>query len=127
MKVLAKRLVAVSMVLQLLGVGVPQIAHAALVSTQQLLDSQDRTERLERVDKVLVQDEVRKQFVLLGVDPDEARQRVAALTDAELVQLEAGIGNKPAGGDSILAVLGIILVVLLVLELVGVTNVFTKI
>jgi len=127
MKVLAKRLVAVSMVLQLLGVGVPQIAHAALVSTQQVLDSQERTERLERVDKVLMQDEVRKQFVLLGVDPDEARQRVAALTDAELVQLEAGIGNKPAGGDSILAVLGIILVVLLVLELVGVTNVFTKI
>ena len=127
MKVLAKRLVAVSMVLQLLGVGVPQIAHAALVSTQQVLDSQERTERLERIDKVLVRDEVRKQFVLLGVDPDEARQRVAALTDAELVQLEAGIANKPAGGDSILAVLGIILVVLLVLELVGVTNVFTKI
>ena len=127
MKVLAKRLVAVSMVLQLLGVGVPQIAHAALVSTQQVLDSHERTERLERIDKLLVRDEVRRQFVLLGVDPDEARQRVAALTDAELVRLEAGIGDMPAGGDSILAVLGIILVELLVLELVGVTNVFTKI
>jgi len=127
MKAFAKRVVAVSMVLQLLGVGVPQIVHAALVSTQQVLDSHERTERLERIDKLLVRDEVRRQFVLLGVDPDEARQRVAALTDAELVRLEAGIGDMPAGGDSILAVLGIILVVLLVLELVGVTNVFTKI
>jgi hypothetical protein len=127
MKTFAKRVVVLLMVFQLLGASVPQMVHAALVSTQQVLDSQENNERLERIDRVLVRDEVRKQFVALGVDPNEVRQRVAALTDAELVRLEAGVGDMPAGGDSVLAVLGIILVVLLVLELVGVTNVFTKI
>lgn len=127
MKTFAKRVVALSMVLQLFGAGAPQILHAGLVGTEQVLDNPESAGRLERIDRVLAREEVRNQFVALGVDPDEARQRVAGLTDAELVRLEAGIGDMPAGGDSVLAVLGIVLVVLLVLELVGVTNVFTKI
>ena len=126
MKTSFMRAVAALMVFQLLGASVPQIAHATLVGTRQVLDGEKRSDRLERIDGVLARDEVRKQFAALGVDPDESRQRVAALTDAELVRLEAGIGAGPAGGDSVLAVLGIVLVVLLVLELVGVTNVFTK-
>jgi hypothetical protein len=40
--------------------------------------------------------------------------------------LRAQIDSLPAGGDAI-AVIGVVFLVLLILELVGVTNIFTKI
>jgi hypothetical protein len=46
------------------------------------------------------------------------------LSDSELQELEARMDELPAGADSALTVLGIVLLVLLVLELVGVTDVF---
>jgi hypothetical protein len=51
---------------------------------------------------------------------------VASLSDSELGRLQSGLDSLPAGGDSILAVLGILFVVLLVLELTGIINIFHK-
>ena len=41
--------------------------------------------------------------------------------------MQGQIERLPAGGDGLLAVLGIVFVVLLVLELLGVTNVFSRV
>jgi hypothetical protein len=62
----------------------------------------------------------------MGVQPEQAQLRVASLSDSELARLQSGLDNLPAGGDSILAVLGILFVVLLVLELTGIINIFHK-
>ena len=62
-------------------------------------------------------------MVALGVDPLDAQARVAALTDSELQTLDRQIGELPAGGD-VLAVIGVVFIVLLILELVGVINIF---
>jgi hypothetical protein len=67
---------------------------------------------------------VRDQLIRLGVDPNAAAARIAALSDSELQQLEARMAELPAGADGALTVLGILLLVLLVLELLGVTDVF---
>jgi hypothetical protein len=85
---------------------------------------QERTARIERVSEVLARDNVRDQLIRLGVDPSAAAARIAALSDSELQQLEARMAELPAGADGALTVLGILLLVLLVLELVGVTDVF---
>ena len=61
----------------------------------------------------------------MGVDPAAVQERLAALTDEELQTLEGRLDSLPAGGDA-LAVIGIVFVVLIILELVGVTNIFTK-
>ena len=50
--------------------------------------------------------------------------RVAALSTEELRQLKLQIDELPAGG--LLAVIGVVFVVLLILELVGVTNIFNN-
>jgi hypothetical protein len=47
---------------------------------------------------------------------------VAALSDIELQQLAETMETDPAGG--VLALMGVIFVVLLVLEVTGVTNIF---
>ena len=99
-------------------------ARAAAIDTQTYLERQESSVKAD-LQKILVREDVRAQLVEYGVNPDEADQRIAALTDAELAQLQGQIGELPAG-SSALAVLGAVFLVLLVLELVGVTNVFSK-
>jgi len=101
-------------------------AYAGVIGTEQYLATLDRERALERIDAVLAREEVRERLEQLGVDPADAVARAAALSDAELFALAENLEEMPAGG-SLLGVLGVVFVVLLVLELVGVTNIFTKI
>jgi hypothetical protein len=84
-----------------------------------------RAADLATVDAALARDEVRAQFVALGVAPEQVEARVAALTDAELRTLAGQMAELPAGGDA-LAVIGIVFLVLLILEAVGVIDIFKK-
>jgi hypothetical protein len=101
-------------------------AQAAVVQTQQYLDIQNRAALIATIDAALERDDVRKELVALGVDADAALARVAALSDAELEQLAGQLETLPAGGDSALAVIGIVFLVLLILELTGIINIFHK-
>ena len=61
----------------------------------------------------------------MGVAPDDIDARVARLTDPELRALADRMQEMPAGGDA-LAIIGIVFLVLLILEAVGVIDVFKK-
>ncbi len=107
--------------------GIP--AHAGMIGTEQAVSSnfssQQRDASLETVNAFMAREDVRAQFEGWGVAAELAEQRVASLSDSELQQLAANIESQPAGAGA-LAVVGIVFVVLLILELVGVTNIFTK-
>lgn len=118
------RTLAVLLSANMIVLGFVQSAGAGVVSTEAAIEMQERTARIERVNEVLARDNVREQMIRLGVDPDTAVARIASLSDSELQQLETRMSELPAGADSALTVLGIVLLVLLVLELVGVTDVF---
>jgi hypothetical protein len=105
---------------------VQQAAHGAVIGTQQYLSSVDRAEALERIDAVLAREDVKHQLEQLGVDPADAVERVAALTDQELQTLDRHLEGLPAGG-SLLGIVGVVFIVLLVLELVGAIDIFKKI
>jgi hypothetical protein len=60
------------------------------------------------------------------VAPADVEARIAALTDAELNTLATQMADLPAGGDSALVVIGIVFLVLLILEAVGVIDIFKK-
>ncbi len=101
-------------------------AHAGIVGTEAAIAMSQRAERVQRINSVLMRDDVRAQLQAMGVNPRDAMKRVNSLTNQELVQLDSRLDKLPAGG-SVLGVLGILLVVLIILELLGVTNVFTGI
>ena len=100
--------------------------YADVISTEEYLAAIDRDATLARIDAVLARDEVRSRLENYGVDPVAANERIAALTDQELALLATDLENLPAGGD-LLAVVGIAFIVLLILELVGVIDIFNKI
>jgi hypothetical protein len=95
-----------------------------MIGTDMIVEAQQHDVRIEKVNAGLAREHVREGLMAFGVDPDDARQRVARLSDSELQMLEAQLGSLPAGGG-VLEVLGIVFVVLLVLELLDVTNLFT--
>lgn len=108
----------------LMSTGFVQSAGAGIISTEAALELQERKQRIERINSVLARDNVQQQLIAFGVDPAAAQERIASLSDSELEVLQQRMDTLPAGADSALTVLGIVLLVLLVLELVGVTDIF---
>lgn len=119
------RMVAVFMMANMAALGFVPSAQGAVVGTETALASQQRAERIERINSVLARDDVRAELEHLGVAPEDAQARVAALSDSELLALDQRMDELPAGSGA-LEVLGIVLLVLLVLELVGVTDIFKR-
>jgi hypothetical protein len=101
-------------------------ARAGVIGTQQYLTTLDRDTALARIDAVLAREEVRNRLEQYGVDPVAANERIAALTDEELTLLATELENMPAGGN-LLGIAGVVFIVLLILELVGVIDIFKKI
>lgn len=114
------------LVVALTSSGYAGAVSAAVISTQEALSAQQRAAVEDGVRSGLARDDVRQAMLRMGVDPAQADARVAALSDAELRQVQGQIDRLPAGGDA-LAVIGVVFLVLLILELVGVTNVFTRV
>jgi uncharacterized membrane protein (Fun14 family) len=110
----------------LFAASIQSAAYGGVISTEQYLSAIDREATIARIDAVLSRDEVRRQLEHYGVDPAAASARVAALTDQELQTLATDLESLPAGGSA-LAVVGIVFLVLLILELVGVIDIFKKI
>ena len=102
------------------------MSYADIVSTTTLIEAESRAESLREIELFLARDEVREQFLALGVSPETVTARVNSLTADELRQLQSSIDDKAAGGDA-LAVIGTVFLILLILELVGVTNIFNAI
>jgi hypothetical protein len=111
--------------LAVFNLGSPLVARAELVGTLQAVESSTRAQDLAAVGATLARQEVRDQMAALGVNPADIDTRVARLTDTELRTLAERMGEMPAGGDA-LAVIGIVFVVLVILELVGVIDIFKK-
>lgn len=120
-----KRFVVHALCLAILNLGSPMVANAAMIGTLQAVESDSRVRDLATVNGALARDEVRQQFAALGVDPAAIDSRIAALTDSELNSLAKQLHEMPAGADA-LAVIGIVFVVLLILEMVGVIDIFKK-
>jgi hypothetical protein len=110
----------------LVAASLQSAAYGGVISTQQYLTTLDREATIARIDAVLAREEVRSKLEHYGVDPVAAEQRIAALTDQELELLATELESLPAGGD-LLAVVGVTFIVLLILELVGVIDIFSKI
>ena len=113
------RLVSVSIVCM----GFAQAAPAGMIGTAYMLDDESRAASLSRIEVVLARADVASQLEAFGVDQAMVVERLNGLSNAELLELEGRLDSQVAGGD-ILALIGAVFVVLLILELVGVTNIF---
>jgi hypothetical protein len=125
LKSLFKRIFINILILNTALIGFPSLIQASPINTMTVIDMDERMMQIDRARSAMARDDVRNTLIGMGVDPVEAEMRMDALTDAELVMLGQQMDELPAGGSA-LGVLGAVLLVLIVLEMLGVTNVFTK-
>jgi hypothetical protein len=98
-------------------------AYAGMVGTKEVIDQQRTAIDRGQLLTALHREDVRNELVAMGVDPQAAQERVAALSDAEINSLNGRIRTLPAGGD-VLGVAVFIFLVLLLTDILGYTDVF---
>ena len=113
----------------LLGIAVPAAqSQAAPLSTDALAQLASAGNAREHVLAQLDREEVARGLESLGVDPEEARARLAALSDAELQQIAGRLDQLPAGEDStwgtVLLIIVVVFVGLVITDAMGLTDVF---
>lgn len=99
-------------------------AWSGIVTTDQLLQQQLEVLNKSSLVAMIDRDDVRQQLVERGVDPEYAKARIAALSDAQIEELKGNIDTLPAG-SGVVGILVAVLLVLIILDIVGVTNIFS--
>ncbi len=96
---------------------------ADMISTDQLLAGQQADSQRAEVQAFFARDDVRAQLEARGVDALDAERRVSSMTPSELSLLHASIDELPAG-EGILETVLFLLVIFMLLDIAGVTNIF---
>jgi hypothetical protein len=123
MKNTFKRVIASMLIFCTATLGIQGFAQAGLVTTDEVQALHSASTDRDKVNRFFARDDVRQALVTQGVDPDAARERANALTDAEVADLAGRVDKAPAGGD-VLGVILVVFVVLLITDILGWTKVF---
>lgn len=119
------RALCLTLAASLSGMAVPAgVAQAAMVGTPAILAEQQKLLDRAQLEAALGRSEVQQQLAALGVDPEQAKARVAALTDDEITALNARMADMPAGGIDLLGAAVLVFLVLLLTDIAGYTDVF---
>lgn len=118
-----KKFVSTCVIVCITAAGFPLTAQARIVATGEVVATVDAAASRASVNQFLARDDVRQAMLGQGVTPQAAAERVAAMTDAEVAQLQGRMDQAPAGGD-VLGVLFTVFIVLLVTDIMGLTKVF---
>ena len=99
-------------------------AHAGMIGTEAVVNAAQTQQYRERLLTALNRDDVQAQLLARGVEPAQVQARVDSLTDEEMQTLATNMDQLPAGGDSLIGALVFIFIVLLITDLLGLTNIF---
>ncbi|MGX5172861.1 PA2779 family protein [Aliikangiella sp. IMCC44653] len=99
-------------------------ASAGVVTSEEVLLQEQRDFTQQQIIAMIDSEEVQQQLISYGVSPEQAKARVASLTQQELVQLNQEINQMPAGAG-IVGTAVTVLIVLAILDILGVTDVFS--
>ena len=102
-------------------------AQAALVTTDDIIAGMSAGEDRARVQDFLERADVRRHMIDLGVDPDEAAQRIAGMSNEDIRAIAGRLDEAPAGQSAVGVLIGAALIVFLVLlftDIIGETDVF---
>src|SRR5436190_19547181 len=116
-----RRFISIALIVSITGLSLP--AQAGMLPTAAVVANPAK----ERIMGFFERSDVGQQLGTLGVNPADAKARVAALTDDEAAQLAARVDSMPAGGDGLGALVGaavLIFLVLLLTDILGFTHVF---
>ena len=107
----------------ILSAGFAQFSWAGAIDTNYMIEADARAASLDRIEVLLTREDVARQLHTLGVELSAIDERLQGMTLGELAALEGQIDQQIAGSGA-LGTIGAVFLVLLILELVGVTDIF---
>ncbi len=105
-----------------------QQAKAEMIDTGTIVTMAKQESARARIMSFLDRQDVQQAMEQQGVAAKEARQRVAVLSDAEVMQIAGAMDQLPAGGDGLGMIIGaavLIFIILLITDIAGLTHVFS--
>jgi hypothetical protein len=122
----SKQVFTAFIVFSFFSLGMLNIANAAIIDSNDIVSERQGQFEREQLKSLMTREDIREQLVDLGVDIDAAIARVDSMTDLEAQQLAARMEELPAGEGFIeFAVLAFL--VLIILEVTGVTDILPNI
>lgn len=118
-----RRSISTALIVSIVGMGLPLSAQAGMLPTPTVAQQPAK----ERIIGLIERSDVRARLQSFGVNPADARARVAALSDDEAAQLAMRLDSLPAGADGGASIIGaavLIFLVLLLTDILGFTHVF---
>ncbi|GHG60414.1 hypothetical protein GCM10010919_03860 [Alishewanella longhuensis] len=114
-------LVKAGMAIMIICCGLSQ-ATAGVIGSDQVIATQQQQYNQQQLLSFIDSDEVQHKLTQLGVSPTDAKQRIANMTNSELIAFNEQLNEMPAGG--IVGTIITVLVVIAVLDLMGITDVY---
>ncbi|TVP85845.1 MAG: hypothetical protein EA347_09600 [Thioalkalivibrio sp.] len=97
--------------------------HASMLGTGSLLEAEQSAVDRDRLLAQLEREDVREQLQAMGVQPELAAERIARMTDAEIRMLSERLDELPAGAG-LLGVALFIVLLLVITDALGITDIF---
>lgn len=91
-----------------------KVSELKMISASVVLEELTRAEAEQNVRDYLQRSEVQSELVKRGVSPDEATARLANLSELEIKQLSGQVKQAQAGGDILVAILLVVLIIYLI-------------
>lgn len=98
--------------------------QAAMFTTQDVVQQQLMQNERDKLTAFMQREDVKQQFVTMGVAAEDIEMRVAALTDAEVQQLNQQMATVPAG-EGVLGLAVLVFIVFVITDALGATDLFT--
>jgi hypothetical protein len=93
---------------------IPEVATASMISTSAVVAEMNEAQAQQKVQEFVNNKDVQKLLIDRGVSPDEVRARLATLSPQEMKQLAGQVQQARAGGDILIAILVIVLIIFLI-------------
>jgi hypothetical protein len=121
-----QRFVGSLLIIMMLSLSVSNLSMAGIVSTAELANAQQTVFEREQLRGWLAREEVRNQLTTMGVDVNAAQARVDSMTSQEVHTMANNMNDMPAGAG-IVETAVLVLLILVLLDLTGVTDIFPNI
>ena len=122
----SQRFISSLLIILLLSLSVSKLSMAGIVTTAELVSTRQTEIERHQVHDWLARAEVRDQLKAMGVDPKAAQARVDSMTPEEVHTMAANMNTMPAGGGFV-EVAVLVVLILILLDLTGVTDIFPNI
>ncbi len=104
-----------------------QSAMAAMIGTESVINADHAQNAREYLRSLLAREDVKNALLSQGIDPREAENRIASLTDEEAIRVSDRLQELPAGGSfltTLLIIVFLVFIILLITDITGYTDIF---